>query len=282
MTTKTKITLPSATKPSIAVDPTKATVTTIEVYDSGTPIDTWAEDVVREKRTLSQGDVKAHLTDLEARRVAIEEGVMQRANHALYYLLSECLALTTLAAENDPLNLRVREIDAFLVARKIKVGSNEPLFSKVISAVFGDVHRSRISSYRTVLKAASTAGISAAALPGWIESQGGIQEIRLAASGNGREQVSEMASLTLDYLLDQGSVVDLQSDELSKQTSIESNGKEVVLVATKKHNGTFMVHAVVEDPAAVNKALEVYRRRNQRAIEEFKYELKYRPTKSAA
>jgi len=282
MTTKTKIALPNGNKPSVAVDPTKATVTTIEVYDSGTPIDTWAEEVVREQRVLAQGDVKAHLADLEARRVAIEDGVMRRANHALYQLLSDCLALATLASQLDPSNVRSREIDAFLVARKIKVGANEPLFSKVISAVFGDVHRSRISSYRTVLKAASAAGITASALPGWIESQGGIQEIRLAASGNGRDQVSEMASLAIDYLRDQGSVFALQSDELSKQTSIESNGKEVVLVATKAHNGTFMVHTVIEDQSAVKKALDAYQRKNHEAIREFKYALKYRPTMSAA
>jgi hypothetical protein len=282
MTTKTKITLPSGNKPSIAVDPTKTTVTTIEVYDSGTPIDTWAEEVVREQRVLAQGDVKAHLADLEARRVAIEEGVMQRANHALYYLLSECLALATLAAENDPSNLRVREIDAFLVARKIKVGSNEPLFSKVISAVFGDVHRSRISSYRTVLKAASAAGISAAALPGWIESQGGVQEIRLASGGTGGTDSSEMARVTLEYLLDKGSVAALQSDALSKQLTIESNGKEVVLVATKQRDGTLMVHAAIEDAGCVKKALDVFQRKNQEAIKEFKYELKYRPGMRAA
>jgi len=282
MTTKTKITLQTGVKPSIAVDPVKATVTTAEVYDSGTPIDTWAEEVAREQRVLAQGDVKAHLTDLEARRVAIEDGVMRRANHALYQLLSDCLALATLASQLDPSNVRSREIDAFLEDRGLKHGKDEPLFSKVITAVFGSVQRSRISSYRTVLKAASAAGITAAALPDWIESQGGIQEIRLAVNGNGRDQVSEMASLALDYLRDQGSVFALQSDELSKQTSIESNGKEVVLVATKKHNGTFMVHTVIEDQSAVKKALDAYQRKNQAAIKEFKYELKYRPAMSAA
>ena len=282
MNTKTKTTLQSGAKPSIAVDPGKAKVTTAEVYDSGTPTETWAEEVLRENRALSQGDVKAHLNELEARRVAIEDGVMRRANHALYQLLSDCLALATLASQLDPNNVRSREIDAFLEARDLKAGKDEPLFSKVITAVFGNVQRSRISSYRTVLKAASASGITAAALPGWIESQGGIQEIRLASTGNGREQVSEMSSLALDYLLDRGSVFAVQSDELSKQTSIESNGKEVVLVATKKHNGTFMVHAVVEDPAAVKKAVEVYQRKHQGAIKEFKYERKYRPAKSAA
>jgi hypothetical protein len=282
MTTKTKITLPSGNKPSIAVDPVKATVTTAEAYESGTPIETWADELVREQRVLAKGEVHKQLADLEARRVAIEDGVMRRANQALYQLLSDCLALAKLASQLDPNNVRSREIDAFLEDRNLKHGKDEPLFSKVITAVFGNVQRSRISSYRTVLKAASAAGVTASALPGWIESQGGIQEIRLAASGNGREQVSELASLALDYLLDQGSVFALQSDELSKQTSIESNGKEVVLVATKKHNGTFMVHAVIEDPAAVKKAVEVFQRKYQGAIKEFKYERKYRPSKSAA
>ena len=277
MNTKTKTTLQSGVKPSIAVDPDKAKITTAEVYDSGTPTETWAEGVLRENRALSQGDVKAHLNELEARRVAIEDGVMRRANHALYQLLSDCLALATLASQLDPNNVRSREIDAFLEARDLKSGKDEPLFSKVITAVFGNVQRSRISSYRIVLKAASAAGISAAALPGWIESQGGVQEIRLASGGTGGTDSSEMARVTLEYLLDKGCVFALQSDALSKQLTIESNGKEVVLVATKQRDGTLMVHAAIEDAGCVKKALDVFQRKNQEAIKEFKYELKYRP-----
>jgi hypothetical protein len=43
-----------------------------------------------------------------------------------------------------------------------------------------------------------------------------------------------------------------------------------------------MVHTVIEDQSAVKKALDAYQRKNHEAIKEFKYELKYRPTKSAA
>ena len=282
MTTKTKITLKSGVKPSIAVDPIKATVTTAEAYESGSPIESWADSVIREARALTTGAVNTHLSELEERRIAIDGGVMLRANQALYQLLADCLALANLTSQYDPNQVRAQAIDAFLDARQLKSGKEEPLFSKVITAVFGNVHRSRISSYRTALKAASAAGIEAAELPSWIEAQGGIQEIRLAAAGSGREQVSEMASLAHDYLLDQGSVFALQSDELSKQTSIESNGKEVVLVATKKHNGTFMVHAVIEDFAVVKKAVEVFQRKHQSAIKEFKYERKYRPARTVA
>ena len=267
---------------TIAINHRTATVSTVDVFDDGTPIETWAETLASENRALVKGEVTAHLQELETRRIAIDEGVMRRANTALYNLLADCLAVATLAALLDPDNVRAREIDAFLEARKLKPGKDEPLFSKVITAVFGKLHPSRIGSYRTTLKAACAAGVTAAQLPSWIESQGGIQEIRLASTGNGREQASEMSSLALDYLLDRGSVFAVQSDELSKQTSIESNGKEVVLVATKKHNGTFMVHAVVEDPAAVKKAVEAYQRKHQGAIKEFKYERKYRPAKSAA
>ena len=91
-----------------------------------------------------------------------------------------------------------------------------------------------------------------------------------------------MASLTLEYLLDKGSVFALQSDALSKQLTIESNGKEVVLVATKQRDGTLMVHAAIEDTGCVKKALDVFQRKNQEAIKEFKYELKYRPGIRAA
>jgi hypothetical protein len=192
------------------------------------------------------------------------------------------LALAELGDELDPNKVRDSALDAFLDERKLSKKNGEPIFSKAITAVFGEVHRSRVSTYRTVLKAASAAGISAAALPNWIEQRGGVQEIRLASGGTGGTDSSEMASLTLEYLLDKGSVFALQSDALSKQLTIESNGKEVVLVATKQRDGTLMVHAAIEDTGCVKKALDVFQRKNQEAIKEFKYELKYRPGIRAA
>ena len=104
----------------------------------------------------------------------------------------------------------------------------------------------------------------------------------MVSGGTGGTDSSEMASLTLEYLLDKGSVFALQSDALSKQLTIESNGKEVVLVATKQRDGTLMVHTAIEDAGCVKKALDVFQRKNQEAIKEFKYELKYRPGMRAA
>jgi hypothetical protein len=187
-----------------------------------------------------------------------------------------------LASESDPKSVRDGAVDEFLKSRNLSAKSSEPLFSRVVTAVFGAMHPTRVSSYRTVLRVASAEGISPAQLPEWIEDQGGIQEIRVTASQGGSGRQSEMANLTLEYLLDQGSLCAVQSDELSKQTSIESNNKEVVLVATKKPNGTFMVHTVIEEAPAVKKALELYQRKYQEQIKEFKYELKYRPSTRAS
>ncbi len=267
---------------AIAVDPTKTTVSFRDVIEEGTPIDTWAESVCREKRVVSKEDVIAHLEDLEFRRKSIDEGILRRAHHALYLLLADCLALATLAADSDPDSVRARAVDDFLQARYISVDPSDPLFARVVSAVFGKVHPSRVSSYRTVLLVASSQGITPARLPAWIEGKGGIQAIRVAKGGSSYQVQTEIANLTLSFLLDRGSVATLQCDELSKQTSIESNNREVVLVATKKPDGTFMVHAVVEAPAAVKKAMDMYRDKNLEAIKEFKYELKYRPTARAA
>ena len=282
---KTKLeakTVSSDATTSIAVNPAKTTFSFRDVIEDGTPIDTWADFVTREKQVISKKDVITHLEDLEARRMSIEGDVLRRAHHAIYLLLADCLALATPAAESDPNSVRERAVDDFLARRKLSVKSSEPLFSRVVTAVFGAMHPTRVSSYRTVLRVASANGISPAQLPEWIENQGGIQEIRVAASQGGPERQSEMASLALGYLLDKGNLYALQSDGLSKQLTIESNGKEVVLVATKQRDGTLMVHAAIEDPNCVKKAIEAFQRKNQDAIKEFKYELKYRPGLRAA
>lgn len=282
MTTKTKGKTETAEMPAISVDSSSMTVTTREVVEEGTPIETWAESIVREQRSITRDEVLAHLGDLEARRKEVEGGIFRRAHHAVHLLLADCLALAQLDESLDPEQARDRALDAFLSARELASKKDEPIFSKAISAVFGELHRSRVSTYRTVLKAASQAGITAAALPAWIEQQGGVQEVRLSAGGTGGTSSSEMASLTLEYLLDKGSLYALQSDALSKQLTIESNGKEVVLVSTKQRDGTLMVHAAIEDPNCVKKAIDAFQRKNQEAIKEFKYELKYRPGLRAA
>jgi len=269
---------------TITVDPEKTTFSFRDVIEDGTPIDTWAEAVSREKRVISKEDVIAHLEDLEFRCKLIDEGILRRAHHALYLLLADCLALATLAADSDPDSVRNGAVDDFLTSRFIGMDPAEPLFARVVAAVFGKVHPTRRSSYRTVLLAASAEEITPAKLPAWIEKKGGIQAIRVAKGGRSfnYEEKTEIAKLTRSYMLEHGNVTALQNDELSKQTSIESNDREVVLVATKKSDGTFMVHAVIESRAAVDKAMDMYRDKNLEEIKEFKYELKYRPGLRAA
>lgn len=282
MTTKTKERSETVERPAIAVDSSAMTVTTREIIEEDTPIETWAETIEREQRSITQEEVLMHLGDLEVRRKEVEGGIFRRAHRAVHLLLADCLALAQLDDSLDPEQSRDRALDIFLSARQLSIKKGEPIFSKAISAVFGELHRSRVSTYRTVLKAASQAGISAAELPAWIEQQGGLQEVRLSSAGTGGTSSSEMASLTLEYLLDKGSLYALQNDALSKQLTIESNGKEVVLVATKQRDGTLMVHAAIEDVNCVKKAIEAFQRKNQEAIKEFKYELKYRPGLRAA
>jgi hypothetical protein len=68
MTTKTKGKTETAEMPAISVDSSSMTVTTREVVEEGTPIETWAESIVREQRSITRDEVLAHLGDLEARR----------------------------------------------------------------------------------------------------------------------------------------------------------------------------------------------------------------------
>lgn len=282
MTSKTKVKPQIGAISAFNIDPNKVTISTHEVIEEGTPVETWAEQIQRKQCILSTDQVITHLTNLESQRKEIEGGVFRRAHHAVHLLLADCLALATLSDELDPQKSRDRALDKFLETRKLPNKVGEPLFSKAITAVFGEVHRSRVNTYRTVLKAASQAGISALELPQWIEQQGGVQEIRVTSNKTGGTSASEMANLTLQYLLDKGSMFALRCDAISKQLTIESNDKEVVLVATKQRDGTLMVHTAIEDSGCVKKALDVFQRKNQEAIKEFKYELKYRPGVRAA
>lgn len=281
MSNETQVNQSENVSASIEV-PDNSVIKVGEAANNTTATESWIEAVVREQRPITKENVKSYLKELESRGRRFEEGVLRKANVVLYQLLAECLSLAQLSAELDPTNARNSAINAFLKERKVRVGKDEPLFSKAITVVFGGVHRSRVSTYRAVLKAASKEKITSAELPKWIESQGGVQEIRVAASNTSAMSADEMSELTMSYLRDNGSYITLQNDALDKQVSIERNGMEVVLIATKKSDGTFIVNAAVDDAACIRKVLEVYQRSHRDAIKEYGMELAYRPGALAA
>lgn len=192
------------------------------------------------------------LPEMEKQREQWETTAFRTSNQQLYSVLASCLAygatLPTAQAKE-----RNKELEAFLKQRRYVVKNDSPLLTRVVKAVFGNVDRRRISTYSLVLRTAQKAGVTSDKLADWIETKGGVQEIRLARSATyvSPKQRAEAAKSTLSSL----PTLAIAKDKLNELADAEFCGSECVLLAEQQSDGSFHVKALTRSSTAVNAAL---------------------------
>ena len=124
--------------------------------------------------------VVKHLTKLKEKRMTWETTVYAKSNEGLYDLLAKCLQLFNdkflTASDEDRKTLRT-EVGALLKTDGVKVQRNSTTLTMFIRFVFGSSSK-RTHVYAYVLKAAISHEVSAANLPSFILTNGGIEEIK--------------------------------------------------------------------------------------------------------
>jgi hypothetical protein len=192
------------------------------------------------------------LADLENERITWEDGAYRTSNQALYAVLAKCL----LIAQVDTPELakqRNAGLEAFYKLRGYAYKKDAPAATRVVKAVFGAVDRRRLSTYSLVLREAIKQKIFANGLADWIESKGGIQEIRLSQSATFVKPATkvEMARQAFDTLPKLGTV---KSEALSKLADANFMGECCLLIAEQAANGSFVVRGLTRASGAVNAA----------------------------
>jgi hypothetical protein len=196
---------------------------------------------------------EAHqLNKLEEKRKLWETTAYRTSNQQLYALLADCLEYGCVLdlAESK---IRNKELDTFFAERSYTVKRESPLFSRIAKAVFGNIDRRRISTYSMVLRSAQKAGINPSNLAEWIETNGGIQEIRLARSDSyvSPKQKADKAKLSFSDLPN----LAVAKDGLALLADAEHVGTECVLLAEQQADGSFHIKALTRSATAVNAAL---------------------------
>ena len=125
----------------------------------------------------------AALKEMETARLNWEQGSLRKSNDELYAVLQQCKAFCGDLLPADA-KQRSTALEKFYKERGWRYNKETPLETRVIRAVFGNVDRRRDSGYSIVLREAKKQRVSILDLPDWIESKGGIQEIRLSQSKN--------------------------------------------------------------------------------------------------
>lgn len=194
------------------------------------------------------------LQKLSKERKAWEEGAYRKSNDELYAILTKCYAISH---EIDTTSNGAKEMRAAInkFAKSLGYSFREgtPVINRIVRCVFGDVGRSRISTYCLVLREAKRKNIAIGELANFIEQSGGIQEIRLSKSATYKTPAEKAAIVSQS--LPTETLAEVRNDAMAQLAKSEHMDELCVLIATQTAAGTFKVHSVVRSKQALNSAL---------------------------
>ena len=192
------------------------------------------------------------LANLESERITWEQGVYRTSNQALYAVLAQCLAIAT-ADSNAMAKQRNEALEAFYKMRGYKYNKDAPVSSLVTKAVFGEINRSRLSTYSLVIRAAIKEKVMAGNFAEWVEKNGGVQEIRVAQSANFIQTKTKVA-LARQKIEHLPVLAVAQSEALSQLADANEMTKTCLLIASQDANGSFVIRGLTRSGGAISAA----------------------------
>lgn len=210
--------------------------------------------VLNNKQPSLKSQTMEVLSAISAQRENWEANAYRTSNLELYGILQECYALDwemnhTLYVAKD-----IREgIKEYASKMGFSFKDGTPMINRIVRCVFGNVVRSRISTYATVLKEAKKQNIAVADIPSFIENAGGVQEIRLSKSKtfvSAKQKIERVSQTAFEEVL-----AVAKSAALTKLATSEHVDEQCLLLATQQADGTFAINALVRGTGVVNAAL---------------------------
>ena len=192
------------------------------------------------------------LADMEAKRIAWEQGAYRVSNKELYALLADCLLFSgeLPVAESKQ---RSAALETFFKERGYKYKKDSHIIARVVRAMFGDVDRRRISTYVLVLRQAQKSSVESTQLAQWIEDCGGIQEIKLSRSATFVSPTAK-ASIAKSDFVNLPVLAIAKSEQLTLLADAGFLGEECVFIAEQLAGGSFAIRALVRKEGAINAA----------------------------
>ena len=207
------------------------------------------------------------LADLEQARMSWETTELAASNKRLYSILRDAYSYY-LVMKQDPIKetrtSRAEELEKFIKARGYTFMPSTHDMTRVVKCVFG-VDRRRVSAYSIALREALRQETAAADLVTFIESNGGVEQIRMG--GSKPLSVAKRAEKAADEVLSNDLGM-LKFDPKLFAADADWTDKQVVIVATYLPTGEFQANAVVKHDSAVNAALAAYYSQQQAKLRE--------------
>ena len=216
------------------------------------------------------------LERLEEERLKWEKNELAASRQRLYGMLTDCYEFYLTMKTDKCADVREqmkKGLETFVQVRRYIFQSTSHDMNKIVKSVFG-LDRRRVSAYSLALRAALKAGgvnaegkenaISKEELAGWIERNGGIEEIRLGSKNQGVSL--KVRAETAKEAIQNKALITIKPDPMTMSFDTNDSDKMMLLVATYRPTGDLEISAVVKSDTAVRAALAAHYAANKKAI----------------
>jgi len=197
------------------------------------------------------GDVVDRLI---AERKSWQSNEFARSNQRLYQILQSCYGLykDMSGVTGEKLALK-RAFNKYCDELGCNFKDSTHLMVKVVSCVFGSDNRRRTSSYAKVLRIAAEKRVVTLDIPKFLSDAGGVEEIRRESKST-KANTKEKAAVGLT-LMESKALASAQSDALNAVFDEAAYEGAVLLLSTRKVDGSFQIKYVIQNGVLITSAL---------------------------
>jgi hypothetical protein len=243
---------------------------------------------VVENKGVAVASIELSIASLVAARKEWEAGVYRVSSLQLYSILANCLSYYDAlkdAKDDDMISIQFNQ---FCEKHDIKFKKGTQKILKVVKCVFYDEaldrnaqrDRRRISAYATVLRLAINKEVPSEKLVSWIETNGGIEDIRVGKTAKANAEAAALqtgqdkkittkrdkADAAREYMLAKPALGIATGVGLAQQAPANCLNYDVVLIARQQANGSFEIFGVVRDADVVVSAQSQYFEHNKELL----------------
>ncbi len=195
-------------------------------------------------------EVISKLEAMSNERFDWEEGEYKTANQRLYKILADCQKVyveefLNVKDEDRRRHLR-KEIEECLKKQGVKTQSRSETLTLFVRMVFKS-DRQRTYSYVVAIKAAIAANVHYTALPEYIESQGGIEDIRIKTPLSEKTKANHQKREEANKLISQEMEIAKIKPLATVACKVEPSTKKVLLAGVVNADGQIDITGVLED-----------------------------------
>ena len=224
-----------------------------QVLDKEKVVSQATSDLANKVSQNTQKEIGAVVDGLIAERKHWEANELTSSNKRKYQILQKCDVLfkSMAGVSSEKLALK-RAFNKYCEERGYNFKDSTHLMAKVVTCVFGNENRRRVSSYAKALRIANEKRIGSYDIPKFLTEAGGIEEVRRQSKE--KPSVKDKAKLGLPMMASPALGV-VQSDALNAVFDEAAYDGAVLLISTREVDGSFQIKHLIQSGVLVTSAL---------------------------